>query len=209
MTQRTRSRNAGLIDSSIAESVPLPVLIPWISGRFYSTSIHTTTLSATALSTTAYLTAIVVPHPVTVTAIGVEVTVAGGAGSLARLAIYNDRDGGPYDLVLDAGTLAVDSTGFLSIVISQVLRAGPYWIGFANKSVTSNPTYRTYQSTFIFALSLANLMNASGGGATHIALSTNPASGGIVDAGWMRKAPIFESQTILTAAASPRVLLGV
>jgi hypothetical protein len=58
--------------------------------------------------------------------IGLQVTAA-GTGSV-RLGIYENGDGEPSDLVLDAGTVAVTSTGVKTISISQTLEAGWYWL---------------------------------------------------------------------------------
>lgn len=63
--------------------------------------------------------------------IGIQVAVASGTGgSVARLCIYNaDDDWQPTGtLVLDAGTVATDSTGIKTITLgtAQSLPAGPY-----------------------------------------------------------------------------------
>lgn len=64
------------------------------------------------------------------TSLGVLVTTAGTAGHLARLGIYEDDDGVPGKLVIDAGTVPVDPGSvptFESATISQFLRQGWYW----------------------------------------------------------------------------------
>lgn len=73
--------------------------------------------------------------------IGVGVTSLGAAGAVMRPGIYDDDgDGFPADLVLDAGTIAVDSggTGFKEATISLSLTPGLYWVGApAQVTVTS------------------------------------------------------------------------
>lgn len=211
MTQRGRTRNVGIIDSIIGETVPSPIAPAWVSGRFYSGSLHNAALGTLAPGTSAYFVPILVPHPVTVTSIGIEVTIAGGAGSLARLAIYTDRESKPDELVIDAGTVAVDGTGYQSAVISQVLKAGPYWTALANKSVTSGATIRAFQSTsFSHSIAGAATNAVSNTGVIYVLINNNPAVGGIVDTGWMRKAFFGDSAVYLaTGANSPRVMLGV
>lgn len=60
--------------------------------------------------------------------IGIEV-VTTGAGSATRLGIYNDSDGKPDTLLLDAGTVdSSTSTGFKEATISQVLNNAWYWL---------------------------------------------------------------------------------
>lgn len=56
-----------------------------------------------------------------------EVTTAGAAGKVARFGIYNaDTDWQPTTLVLDAGTVPVDTTGVKTITINQQLTPGRY-----------------------------------------------------------------------------------
>lgn len=66
--------------------------------------------------------------------IGISIQIAGGGGTLCRLGIYNWTDGLPSDLVLDAGTVAIDSTGDKEIVISEALGRGYYFAAFVNNS---------------------------------------------------------------------------
>lgn len=68
--------------------------------------------------------------------IGIDVATAAGAGGVARLGIYaSDATGGlPGTLILDAGTVAIDSTGGKTITISQQLTAGMYWLAIINQT---------------------------------------------------------------------------
>lgn len=210
MTQRGRTRNAGLTDSNIAETVPLPIAPSWVTGRFYAGCHHAQSLGTLQPGTNAYLTPIIVPHVVTATAIGIEVSSAGGAGTLERLAVYNDRDGVPYELQVDAGTVAGDASGFQSAVISLVLQAGIYWLALANKTVTSAATVRAYQTQTSHSFSQATLMVPAGTGAAYLLIQNNPAAGGIVDTGWMRFAAGSDGNALFTNTAnSPRIMLGV
>ena len=63
--------------------------------------------------------------------IGMEVTGAGTAAtSVHRLGIWADSGGVPGTLLVDAGTVATDSTGLKEVTISQVLAANTlYWLG--------------------------------------------------------------------------------
>lgn len=63
--------------------------------------------------------------------IGIEVTVAGTASvSVHRLGIWADNGGVPGTLLVDAGTVATDSTGLKEVTISQALAAHTlYWLG--------------------------------------------------------------------------------
>lgn len=69
----------------------------------------------------------------TFTQVGVHVIVAGAGGRVVRLGLYNavfDADGNltPDSLIVDAGTVAVDSTGQKSIAISETLAEGFYFM---------------------------------------------------------------------------------
>lgn len=85
------------------------------------------------------------PHTVTLTGIGAEVTAAGDAGSKYRLGVYADTGSfAPGSLILDAGQIAGDSVGAQTLTISQTLSPGIYWVGGVVQSVTTTqPTIRT------------------------------------------------------------------
>ena len=72
---------------------------------------------------------IVTDQAVTITRLGIEVTSAGGAGSVVRLGIYADSSGLPGSLVLDSGTINGTSATYQEITISQALSASTrYWL---------------------------------------------------------------------------------
>jgi len=81
-----------------------------------------------------------VSTPITIDAIVIEVTTAAGAGSKARLGIYNaDRNWQPTSLVVDAGEVAVDAIAVVSKAVSQVLPAGRYLLAITSDAA---PTLR-------------------------------------------------------------------
>lgn len=91
---------------------------------------------------------------VTVDRIGIEVTSAGGAGSLGRLGIYNSSSTSNYPdtRLLDAGTVSVSSTGKREATISQTITQGIYWLAYLADTVSGTaPTLRQF--------SLVNLFN--------------------------------------------------
>lgn len=83
----------------------------------------------------------VVPKTITIDRIAMEITVAGSAGSLVRIGIYDSSNALPLNLILDAGTIAGDSATFQSITINQTLVAGLYWLTWISNSAT-NITFR-------------------------------------------------------------------
>lgn len=79
-----------------------------------------------------------VPVTATFDRIGINVFGAADAGVVARLGIYSDNGTGPHSLVVDAGTVAMDSTGRKEATISQELTPGIYWLGAASQNAGSN-----------------------------------------------------------------------
>ncbi len=72
---------------------------------------------------------LIVSRDMTVDRICIYVQVAGAAGKKARLGIYNNGTNlYPGTLLLDAGEVAIDSTGIKAITINQALTKGVYWL---------------------------------------------------------------------------------
>lgn len=85
--------------------------------------------------------------------IGCEVTSAAGAGSLGRLGIYNSSSTSNYPdtRLLDAGTVAVSSTGKKEITINQAITQGIYWLTYFADTVSgAAPTMRQFNQTAFF-----------------------------------------------------------
>lgn len=79
----------------------------------------------------------IVSKTITLDRIGMGITGAGTAASVIRLAIYDDVNGIPTNLILDAGTIAGDSATFQSININQTLTPGLYYLTFNHNSVAT------------------------------------------------------------------------
>lgn len=89
-----------------------------------------------------YYTPIWLDRSTSFTRLGLNVSIAGAALSVARLGIYAAIiDGGgklqPDTLTLDAGTVVVDSTGGKEIVISLTLMAGYHFLVISTDGVPS------------------------------------------------------------------------
>jgi hypothetical protein len=87
--------------------------------------------SNTAANGTLLFIPFVAPATTTIDRIGIEVTSAGtAAASVHRLGIWADSSNVPGTLLVDAGTVATDSTGFKEATISQSVTVGTqYWLG--------------------------------------------------------------------------------
>jgi hypothetical protein len=116
----------------------------------------------------------------TFTHIGINVTATTvNAGTVSRLGILkaNPADFRTFDVVLDAGTVAIDTTGIKEISINQTLTPGVYWLGSMIEGLTSGSVTFTAvsgSSLFMpvgFAVSGSSLNAAAGTG------STQPADG--------------------------------
>lgn len=116
-----------------------PAIVRWVVPGWYAGGISTAGVTTGRM----YYQPIFVEEPTTYIRIAIEVTAAGGAGSLARLGIYNFSDGLPGSLVLDAGTVVTDAIAIVEIVIAQTLMRGYYFTAFV---CDSNPTCRNLNS---------------------------------------------------------------
>jgi hypothetical protein len=84
---------------------------------------------------------IVVVTPITLDQLAIEVTSAGSAGTVARLGIYSaNTDWQPTNLVVDAGTVAIDSLGVKTAAINTLLQPGRYLLAL---NCNGAPTLRT------------------------------------------------------------------
>lgn len=83
-----------------------------------------------------------IPRSLTVDRIGVEVTSSATGSPVVRLGIYEDNNGVPGDLILDAGTVDASTPAFREITISQALTAGMVWLFCAQQGGTSNGAVR-------------------------------------------------------------------
>jgi hypothetical protein len=115
----------------------------WRVGEFSIGRVLTTT-TASYPDGSMRLYPFIVPVDMTVNTIACEVvTTPGSAGSVVRLGIYDDVDGVPTNLILDAGTVATQTTGVKSIAISQALSAGIVWCCAVPQGTPgTNPTLR-------------------------------------------------------------------
>lgn len=72
---------------------------------------------------------IFIPEPALFDRIGVVTSQAGGAGSIARCAIYTTQDGYPDRLLVDGGNLDVTTAAGLKVAtIAAALDRGWYWL---------------------------------------------------------------------------------
>lgn len=121
----------------------LDVTFPlWVAGRYYGStpanSIITITTHEQMLTVPIYFPG---PNGAAVDELGLELSLTGTSDGLIRLGIYDDLEGQPWDLILDAGTIDTAHTGWLHQDVSQRLR-GWAWLAVAFDDYATPPTYR-------------------------------------------------------------------
>ena len=90
-----------------------------------------------------FATGIYVPSGGSIDRVAVEVTTAGGAGSVFRMGLYSDSNGAPGALISDEGTVDSATTGFKEDTVAWTdLTGGLYWIVTAAQVGTA-PTVRS------------------------------------------------------------------
>ena len=127
-----------------AAAATTPVL-QWVSGYTYPVPVPIALRAGAPTANSLECAPFYVPNPVTITAIGAEVTTGGDAGSLVRLGIYaNDPTTNlPGSLVVDGGTASGASIGLVSVTVSKALSVGYYWGCEDSENVTTTaPTLR-------------------------------------------------------------------
>jgi hypothetical protein len=135
---------------------PVPWILPWATGRLYTTP-HIGTMSSQATADTLFhATPLFVPNSAGVTAvsIGVELTIVGGAGDSVRMSLYTDERGRPGELIV--GGLVSDlstpaAPNYKAATISQYLRQGWYWMATSYSSAATG-SVRAWLSNTHFSL---------------------------------------------------------
>lgn len=122
-----------------ARITAFPILV---TGQYTSTS-SITTASTTLTTNRLYYLPFLITVSTTFDRIAINhVATAAGAGSVARLGIYNSTSGLPSTRVLDAGTVDLSTGAALKFVsISQTLTPGLYWLAAVPQIVSGSPTF--------------------------------------------------------------------
>jgi hypothetical protein len=102
----------------------------------------------------------IAPATTTIDRIGIDITGAGTAAvSVHRLGIWANSSNAPGTLLVDAGTVATDSTGFKEITISQSVTVGTrYWLGVVQQGAPA--TRGTYRVSLITGPAMVDTVSA-------------------------------------------------
>lgn len=108
--------------------------LPHTPGRFYDSRVNTTVGTVAMAANTLYGVPFYVPNGSTYTGLVAEVTTTVAAATI-RMGIYQDSQGAPSTLILDAGTVSAVTTGGKTIAISQYLPAGWFWLAAVSNTI--------------------------------------------------------------------------
>lgn len=117
------------------------ILIPgYTSGRYYTTPFIHNTITQQLSANNVYYFPMWVATRIGISGIAARVTTA--ATGTCRLGVYDNNNGIPNKLILDAGTIDTSSTGAKEITLSTTfLNPGWYWMAlFAGINATFDST---------------------------------------------------------------------
>jgi hypothetical protein len=127
-TSTTTAATPNAVKTAYDLTVLKNVIIKLITGRYYKTP-HASTSNLNINNQTAYYTPFYVPETTTLDRIAVLTGPTYSGTATVRLGIYNNTNGQPSTVVLDAGTItATASNTTYEITISQSLNTGFYWL---------------------------------------------------------------------------------
>ncbi len=131
------------------------------TGEYYS-AWHAVTATQALLANRLYATILVVARDITVDRIAIRITVAGAANTDARLGIFNNGTNlYPGSLLLDAGTVDVDSIGVKAITINQALAKGIYWLAVVSDGTPTLRAGHVFYGLGVMPLGVSNFENAN------------------------------------------------
>jgi hypothetical protein len=116
----------------------------WVPGRYYS-SPHERSLTTSNNELQTLVIPIYVPGPngCAIDELGLEIDRTGTASGTFRLGIYDDYEGSPWDLILDAGTCDTGHSGWQHVDVSLRLR-GWAWLAAVFDDYVVPPYWRAF-----------------------------------------------------------------
>jgi hypothetical protein len=123
------------------------ILLKMASGSYFRTPVPALgTLTIT--NQRAYYMPIYIPYTTTFDRITIATATGFSGTASVRLGIYNDTNGSPSTLLLDAGTVSATAANTIyEITISQSLNVGFYWLAFCQQTAPSTNSYAGGSST--------------------------------------------------------------
>jgi len=137
--------------------------------------------TATATNNQTFYTPFFVPNSVTLNQLACITSSTFSGSASVRLGIYNDNNGLPNTVLLDAGTVSpVSSSTLYGITISQSLSSGIYWLASNVITAATTNTYvgfATGTQTQIVGMPVVTLTSTANGTAFGYTQSVNASSG--------------------------------
>jgi len=161
------------------QGIYIPLGVSLVSGSSYRSLGITGT--ATATNNQTFYTPFFVPNSVTLNQLACITSSSFSGSASVRLGIYNDNNGLPNTVLLDAGTVSpVSSSTLYGITISQSLSPGIYWL--ASNVITSATTnnyvgFATGIQTQIVGMPVVTVTSTANGTAFGYTESVNASSG--------------------------------
>ncbi len=109
----------------------------WLVGRWHQAQVVVGLTTFAPAASELRLVPLYIPTVRQIDRVSCNVSTAGTAGHVARMGIYNTdpATGLPTTVLVDSGTVAVDTTGVKEVVVSATLH-GLYWLGLTTQSGT-------------------------------------------------------------------------
>jgi hypothetical protein len=182
-TSTTTAATPNAVKSAYDLAAISPIM-PTVSGIYYRTPYASLVGQGVGANERTHYTPIFVPVTTTYDRIAITTASSFVGTSTVRLGIYNNLDGEPSTVVLDAGTVSptAASTNY-QITISQSLSAGFYWLAFCQQGTA--PTTGNYQgatSSGTLLNSIINGQNSSPQGSAFISYTQNSVTGAFATA---------------------------
>lgn len=123
--------------------------VHWVSGNYHGSIADTYTTTAPPNGQMAYM-PIDIPDGHTLDKIGVYVSTGGDAPAVARLGLYKDLNGAPWEILEDFGTVTAATPAYRELspaVLTSPLPGGRYWLAHVTQLAGTPPTYRAHTDT--------------------------------------------------------------
>jgi hypothetical protein len=149
-TSTTTAATPNAVKTAYDLTTRLPAQLPYIAGRYYKSFSGTNTVG-TAAALTAGLT---IYQPFYVSADNTFDRIGCSSGNtfsgtaVTRVGIYNNTNGLPSTVALDAGTISLTNSNIQYVItISTALTKGLYWLAINSQTAASTNTYYSMSSS--------------------------------------------------------------
>jgi hypothetical protein len=139
-TSTATAATANAVKTAYDLTVAKSQLVQFRSGLYYANILSGLNATTVAHETTYYI-PLIVQNQFTADQLVIRGQTALSNG-VVRLGIYNNNNGVPSTLLLDAGTVTVSLATVVGVTINQILPIGIYWLAFCQQGTApSTPSY--------------------------------------------------------------------